>query len=148
MIAMYHDYRVQNPAKGFLCLNEIALGIPLTPPMRTVFMEKIQNGPLIRSIVIEGKRFAAQEALNAGIVDALGGLPETIQLVHQRGLLKIGTSPSFVALKERLWSRILDAIDNNATIEATDERRHQKTEAFLAEGKTRIQQWEAKGSKL
>jgi len=144
---MYHDYRVQNPARGFLCLNEIALGIPLSPPMRAVFMEKIGNGSLIRSIVIEGKRFTAQEALNAGIVDALGGLPESLQLVHQRGLLKIGTSPSFVPLKERLWAKVLDAIDNSAAIDASDA--HQKTEAFEAEGKIRVQQWEAKkGSKL
>lgn len=29
MLAMYHDYRVFNPARGFLCLNELDFGYPL-----------------------------------------------------------------------------------------------------------------------
>jgi Delta3-Delta2-enoyl-CoA isomerase len=148
MTAMYHDYRVQNPQKGFLCLNEIALGIPLTPPMRSVFIEKIQDGPLLRSIILEGRRFTGPQALEAGIVDALGGLPETIQLIHERGLLQIVKSPSFVPLKERLWSRVSDSIDNLSEHDASDERRGQRTEATSAEAKNRVEQWEGKKSKL
>lgn len=29
MLAMYHDYRVFNPSRGFLCLNELDFGYPL-----------------------------------------------------------------------------------------------------------------------
>ncbi|OKL58700.1 hypothetical protein UA08_06023 [Talaromyces atroroseus] len=149
MTAMYHDYRVQNPKKGFLCLNEIALGIPLTPPMRSVFLEKIKDASLLRSVILEGRRFTGQQALDSGIVDALGGLPETIQLVHERGLLQIVKSPAFVALKERMWSRVLDSIDNLSENDASDERRHQRTESLSAEGKTRAEQWDGrKESKL
>lgn len=32
MTAMYHDYRVFNPSRGFLCLNELEFGAPLKPP--------------------------------------------------------------------------------------------------------------------
>lgn len=33
MLAMFHDWRVMNPHKGFLCLNEVALGVELRPAM-------------------------------------------------------------------------------------------------------------------
>lgn len=149
MTAMYHDYRVQNPSKGFLCLNEIALGIPLRAPMRSVFLEKIKNGPLVRSIILEGRRFTGPQALDAGIVDALGGLPEAIKLVHERGLLKIGKSPAYALLKEGMWSRVLDSIDHVDAWHEEDERKREKSEICSAEAGKRIEQWEAKkGSKL
>ena len=34
MTAMYQDYRIMNPQKGFVCLNEVDMGVPLKPPMR------------------------------------------------------------------------------------------------------------------
>lgn len=149
MAAMYHDYRVQNPKKGFLCLNEIMLQIPLGPPMRTVFLDKVKDAPTIRSIIVEGKRFSAQEALSAGIVDSLGGLQEAVKLVHDRNLLDIGKSSAFVPLKEGLWSRTLDAIDNKQANEAFDNRLQEWKESYPKEAQKRVQQWEAqKGSKL
>ncbi|KUL89766.1 hypothetical protein ZTR_00504 [Talaromyces verruculosus] len=147
MISMYHDYRIQNPKRGFLCLNEIALGIPLTPPMRSIFMHKIQDGAIIRSMILEGKRFTAQEALEGKIVDGLGELPDAIEFVQKRGLLKIGASPSFVALKERLWAGVLDSIDNLKKWDEADEERAKRSVAAAKEGKGRALKWEGK-SKL
>jgi enoyl-CoA hydratase/carnithine racemase len=149
MTAMYHDYRVQNPKKGFLCLNEIVLQIPLTTPMRTVFLDKVKDAPTIRSIIVEGKRFSAQEALGAGIVDSLGGLQEAVKLIHDRNLLDIGKSSAFVALKEGLWSRTLEAIDNKKANEAFDARVQEWKYTYSTEAQKRVQQWEGqKGSKL
>ncbi|PCG97970.1 Crotonase, core [Penicillium occitanis (nom. inval.)] len=147
MISMYHDYRIQNPKRGFLCLNEIALGIPLTPPMRSIFMHKIQDGAIIRSMILEGKRFTAQEALEGKIVDGLGELPDAIEFVQKRGLLKIGASPSFVALKERLWAGVLDSIDNLKGWDEADEERAKRSVAAAEKGKGRVLKWEGK-SKL
>lgn len=144
MLAMYHDYRIQNPKRGFLCLNEIALGIPLNPPMRSVFLHKIQDGAILRSMILEGKRFTAQEALEGKIVDGLGDLPEAIELVSQRGLLKIGASPAFVPLKERLWAGVLDSIDNSKGWDEADEKRAQRSVDAAEEGKDRVQKWEGK----
>ncbi|KAH8692032.1 enoyl-CoA hydratase/isomerase family protein [Talaromyces proteolyticus] len=149
MTAMYHDFRVQNPSKGFVCLNEIVLEIPLTPPMRTVFLDKIKDGPTIRSIIVEGKRFAGQEALRLGIVDALGGLEEAVKFVHERKLLDIGKSSAFVALKEGLWKRTLDAIDNKEANDAFDKRNQDWRENYVSEAQKRVQLWESKkGAKL
>ena len=56
MLSMMHDYRVMNPHKGFLCLNEVELGVPLRPPMTSIFREKVQP-PVYRRLVLEAARF-------------------------------------------------------------------------------------------
>lgn len=56
MVAMMHDYRCMNPHKGFLCLNELELGVPLRPPMLSVFREKVAAGTL-RRMILEAHRF-------------------------------------------------------------------------------------------
>lgn len=56
MLGMMHDYRVMNPHKGYLCLNEVELGAPLRPPMTAVFRMKLSGGTL-RKLVLEAYRF-------------------------------------------------------------------------------------------
>ncbi|KAK7751275.1 hypothetical protein SLS62_006820 [Diatrype stigma] len=72
MLAMHHDYRVfTGGARGFLCLNELEFGMPLMPPMSAVFRLKT-SPPVYRRLVLEAHRFGGPEALEAGLVDALG----------------------------------------------------------------------------
>lgn len=56
MVAMFHDYRIMNPHKGYLCLNELDLGVPLRPPMMSVFKQKV-GSPVLRRMILEGVRF-------------------------------------------------------------------------------------------
>ena len=56
MLAMMHDYRSMNPHKGFLCLNEVELGVPLRPPMTSIFRQKI-SAHCYRRLVLEAARF-------------------------------------------------------------------------------------------
>ena len=56
MLAMMHDYRIMNPHKGYICLNEVELGVPLRPPMTSVFRQKC-SAQTYRSLVLEAKRF-------------------------------------------------------------------------------------------
>jgi len=56
MVAMMHDYRIMNPHKGFLCLNELALGVGLRPPMCSIFREKVKPSTF-RRMILEAVRF-------------------------------------------------------------------------------------------
>lgn len=56
MLAMMHDYRIMNPHKGFLCLNELVLGVGLRPPMCSVFREKVKPATF-RRMILEAVRF-------------------------------------------------------------------------------------------
>ena len=58
MLAMMHDYRIMNPHRGYLCLNELELGVPLRPPMSSVFRQKV-SPQTYRRMVLEAARFKA-----------------------------------------------------------------------------------------
>lgn len=73
MTAMFHDYRIMNPHKGFLCLNELDFGASLNPTMVSVFRIKLGMSTF-RNMVLESRRYPALEALKEGIVDGLGAL--------------------------------------------------------------------------
>src|ERR1700759_239074 len=85
MTAMAHDYRIMNPKKGFVCLNELDFNAPLSPAMATIFRVKLPM-TTFRTLILEGKRFPAQAALDAGIIDGLGGVEEAIKLSKERGV--------------------------------------------------------------
>lgn len=58
----FHDYRIMNPHKGFLCLNEVDLGVPLRPPMSSVFRSRA-SPQTYRRMVLEGARFKVRAPL-------------------------------------------------------------------------------------
>ncbi|KAI9159134.1 enoyl-CoA hydratase/isomerase [Paramyrothecium foliicola] len=102
MTVMHHDYRVQNPSKGFLCMNEVDFGAPLKPPMSSIFRLKVVPN-IYREIVLEGKRFTGPAALEAGLVDALGGLDQALKLIEERQLVKKCQSGIYGVLKAEMW---------------------------------------------
>jgi enoyl-CoA hydratase/carnithine racemase len=55
MVAMMHDYRIMNPHRGYLCLNELELGVPLRAPMTSIFREKVAPATY-RKLVLEAAR--------------------------------------------------------------------------------------------
>jgi enoyl-CoA hydratase/carnithine racemase len=145
MTAMYHDYRVQNPSRGFLSMNEIFLGVGLRTEMSVIFLDKVASHATRRSIIVEGKRFSGPEALGAGLVDALGGLDEAVKLVQDKKLLDLGKSPAYVPLKEALYKRTLAALDNGADrnqaeLDRLEDVRHE----YAKEAVARVKQWDAK----
>lgn len=145
MLAMYHDYRVQNPSRGFLCLNEIQLGVPLQPPMTSIFREKVASLSTLRSLILEGKRFTGPEALSAGLVDALGGLDEAVRLVQDRKLHALAQSPAYSALKEGLYRQTLAVLDDEAGNQAWRDGMERVKEAYSEEALRRVKRWEAQG---
>lgn len=102
MTAMMHDYRIMNPAKGFLCLNELDFGVPLRPPMSSIFRQKLAASTY-RDMVLEAKRFGAQDALREKIVDGLGGMDEAMALVADRKLVDKPATGVYGHLKAEMW---------------------------------------------
>lgn len=65
--AMMHDYRIMNPHKGFVSMNENQLGVPLRPPMASVFRQKVSPQTL-RKMILEAHRFKVGSSLFVGFV--------------------------------------------------------------------------------
>jgi enoyl-CoA hydratase/carnithine racemase len=68
MLTCAHDYVVMREDRGYWCLPEVDLGLPLSPAMFGVVASRLP-GPALRDSLLTGRRYAAPEALAAGIVD-------------------------------------------------------------------------------
>lgn len=148
MLAMYHDYRIQNPSKGFLCINEIEFGVPLQSPMMCIFREKLTPSAF-RDVILEAKRFSGASSVNAGLVDSLGGLDETLAFIRERGLLKKATTGIYGTLKEEMYRSSLDIVDGHAKNLEWRDRVEERNDQVEKEGLKAVEAWEKqRGSKL
>jgi enoyl-CoA hydratase/carnithine racemase len=67
MLAIAHDFVVMREDRGYWCLPEVDLGLPLTAAMHAVITAKLPRVSAHEAIMT-GRRYAATEALEAGIV--------------------------------------------------------------------------------
>ncbi|KAM0118862.1 hypothetical protein ACP6JC_004483 [Aspergillus fumigatus] len=134
MLAMYHDYRIQNPTKGFLCINELEFGVPLQSPMMSIFREKLSPSAF-RDLILEARRFAGPQSVAVGLVDGVGGLEETLQLIRERGLQTKAATGIYGTMKEEMYRHTLDILDNHAGNlawrEQVEEKKGTREEAAL-----------------
>ncbi|KAM0804228.1 hypothetical protein BDR22DRAFT_655274 [Usnea florida] len=140
MTAMMHDYRLMNPHRGFLCLNELDFGAPLNPPMASVFRQKVANPNTFRTMILEAKRYGALEGLKEGLVDGLGGVEEVGVFVREMGLVERGKTGVYGRLKREMWGEtvgLLDGVD-----EGEGEREREEDKRRLDEERRRVEDWE------
>ncbi|PHJ21602.1 putative enoyl- hydratase isomerase [Cystoisospora suis] len=114
MVALCCDYRVMNSARGFLCLNEIHIGLPLTPGMCAVVSAKIVRSSWTWTL-LAGKRWSADDAATIRVVDeAVRGEAEAVNAALQLAAAQaaLGENRSvYGAIKRQLYERELRALD-------------------------------------
>ena len=70
MIALCHDVRIMRADRGFLCANEIELGMAIPEPELALFRHKLSMTAFHQTVIL-AKRWGGQEALDAGVVQQL-----------------------------------------------------------------------------
>jgi enoyl-CoA hydratase/carnithine racemase len=68
MLSAAGDVRLMRADRGYWCLPEVDLGLPLTVPMMRVVTARLP-WPAVQEAMITGRRYTAEQALAAGIVD-------------------------------------------------------------------------------
>jgi len=68
MLALACDFRVMRSDRGFFCIPEIDLGLPLSPGMAGLIQARLPKLTAHEAIVT-GKRYGGEDALARGIVD-------------------------------------------------------------------------------
>jgi enoyl-CoA hydratase/carnithine racemase len=148
MTAMYHDYRVFNPSRGYLCLNEIDFGVPLKPPMSAIFRDKL-SPQVYRTIVLEAKRIGGPEALKEQIVDVLGGMDETMELIASRKLFEKGATNVYHLMKAEMYRDTLVDLDDYHNSERMVQQKGLALDHEAETAEARVEHWETKSkSKL
>ena len=142
MLAMAHDYRIMNPHKGFLCLNELDFGAQLRPAMASLFRVKIGMSTF-RNMVLESKRYPALEALKEGLLDGVGGVDEALAFIEEMRLVQKAQSPSYGKLKEELYREIVKDLDEGSELPKLEASRDLDRNRRSLEARKAVDEWEA-----
>lgn len=67
-VAMSCDYRIMREDRGWICVSEVDAGVPLPDSMMDVLRGKVPPATA-RDAILTGKRYAADEAIAAGLAD-------------------------------------------------------------------------------
>ena len=78
MLAVAHDHRVMRDDRGFWCTPEVDLGMRFMPGMNDVLVAKLP-APTAHTAMTLGRRYPADEALAAGIVQATAAESEVLE---------------------------------------------------------------------
>jgi Delta3-Delta2-enoyl-CoA isomerase len=68
MLASAHDHVVMRADRGYWCLPEVDLGLPLSPAMYATVAAHLPP-PTLRTAALTGRRYTGAEAVEAGIAD-------------------------------------------------------------------------------
>ena len=142
MMAMAHDYRIMNPHKGFLCLNELDFGAGLKPPMASLFRVKLGMSTF-RNMVLESKRYPALEGLKEGILDGVGGLDEALAFIEEMKLVQKARGKSYGEIKEELYREIVKDLDEGVEMAKREAKRDLERSRHHLDARKRVDKWEA-----
>jgi len=120
MLAMAHDFRIMRSDFGHVAMNEIDLGIPITPGMNAVVQCKVSPS-VHRDLLLIGRKFCPEEALKAGIVDKLSSEKELVaeaRKLAQELAPKGDVRDAYGQMKSEIYYREIDLCNNVGLREA------------------------------
>lgn len=83
MLALTHDMRIMREDRGFLCANEMQLGLSIPRPELSLFKHKIPANAFYETVQLS-KRWTGPDALDAGIVQAISSFEEVPELAVKK----------------------------------------------------------------
>jgi Delta3-Delta2-enoyl-CoA isomerase len=78
MLACAHDKVVMREDRGYWCLPEVDLGLPLSPAMYAVVAAHVAE-PTLRDALHSGRRYSGPDAVAAGIVDEVAAESQVLE---------------------------------------------------------------------
>ena len=105
MLALCHDIRCMRADRGFICANEIELGLTIPNPELALFRHKIPMSAFFQTVQL-AKRWTGPEALAAGIVQHIDEQDQLLSSAMSKAqeLSRLGANrDAYGQLKEQLY---------------------------------------------
>ena len=105
MFALSHDFRIMREDRGFICANEMQLGLPIPRPELALFKHKITANAFFETVQLS-KRWTGSDALKAGIVQGVSSFEELseVALIKAKELAPLANNrKNFGHQKEMLY---------------------------------------------
>jgi enoyl-CoA hydratase/carnithine racemase len=118
MLAMTHDFRVMRADRGFFCLPEVDLKIPLTLGMNALMMSRLPK-VTAHEVLVTGKRFGGEEAVAKGIVDVAAAEADVVPVAIEIAAQLAGkSSPTMGVIKQRMYAEAIELLSTSPGTEA------------------------------
>jgi enoyl-CoA hydratase/carnithine racemase len=109
-MALSCDYRIMREDRGWFSVSEVDVGVPIPAPMMGILQGKLPANTA-RDALLTGKRYTADEAIEAGIADAKAPMEQLLEqaktLASQMGTKEPGI---FKTLKQTWFGPMADAL--------------------------------------
>lgn len=109
-LALSCDYRIMREDRGWFSVSEVDVGVPIPAPMMGILQGKLPANTA-RDALLTGKRYTADEAIEAGIADAKAPMEQLLEqaktLASQLGTKEPGI---FKTLKQTWFGPMADAL--------------------------------------
>ena len=105
MIALCHDLRIMREDRGYLCANEVEIGMTIPEPELALFRHKIPMGAFHETVVL-ARRWTGPAAKDAGFVHATASVEDIRSVALETAERQLGVAKNRKVLgwmKERLY---------------------------------------------
>jgi enoyl-CoA hydratase/carnithine racemase len=100
MLTCAFDSRVMRADRGYWCLNEAEIGLPLTRRMTAAVLGRLPR-PTALEAMLTARRYSGAEALAAGIVEATASQDDLVSAAIERAAVVASKHRSVVAAHKR-----------------------------------------------
>ncbi len=117
MFALAHDFRVMREDRGYFCIPEIDLGLPLAPGLLAILRARMPQ-PVLHEAIATGRRYGGPEVVAERI--ALAAVPEAEvvpRAVERAAALAGKDRVTLAALKRGLYAETLALLEGADPLE-------------------------------
>ncbi len=113
MFALAHDHLIMRDDRGYFCLPEADLGLPFTPGMNALLIDRLPRRTA-HEVMVTGRRFGGGEAAALGIVDAVKPEAELLPAAIERAAGQAAKNPETLrAIKGRSYERTIELLETS-----------------------------------
>jgi Delta3-Delta2-enoyl-CoA isomerase len=112
MLALAHDFRIMRIDRGFFCLPEVDINIPLAPGMTALI--KSRFSPVVfRDLILTGIRVGGAESKERGIVDEAVTADQVLsRAISRASALANKDRQIYLTLKRGMYTEALTLLEN------------------------------------
>lgn len=110
MLALAHDFLIMREDRGYICLPEADLGLPFTPGMNSLLLNRLPRRTA-HEVMVTGRRYGGAEAAAAGIVDLATSEDVLLPTAIERAAGQAPKNPDTLrAIKGRMYQETIDLL--------------------------------------
>ncbi|MFP6639648.1 MAG: enoyl-CoA hydratase/isomerase family protein [Myxococcota bacterium] len=111
-IALAQDYRIMRRDRGFFCMPEIDMGMPLHPGMTALIQARLP-AQTAHEVIATGTRYPAELALDRGIVDRIAEESDVLsRAVEWAAEFASKAAPVMSRLKRDMYPQVIRAMSS------------------------------------